>query len=149
MKEFGEKVEGVEYSKRPGSYGVIIKDNRIAVVKSSIYHRYFLIGGAIEKGETEAEALRREAIEEIGFEIEIGEKIGAATEYFYAETDKQYIAKECNFYRARLMDKIREKAENELVWINRNELDKMYHRSHQWIVEKELNSRLSQPQISV
>ena len=140
MREFGKKIAEVEYSSRIGSYAVITKANRIGVIKSEVLNKYFLVGGAIEKGETEVGALRREAIEEIGFEIEIGEKIGAATEYFYAETDKRHIAKECNFYRARLRGKIRKKAENVLIWIHRDALEQMYHRSHQWIVEKELNS---------
>lgn len=139
MKEFGAKLIGVEYAPRVGSYAVIIKDKLIGVIKSSFFDKYFLVGGGIEKGEDETSALHREAIEEIGFQITIAEKIGAATEYFYAETDKQYIAKECNFYRVRLRDKTTEKAENELIWIDRNKFDDFYHKSHQWIVEKELN----------
>ena len=41
MKEFGEKLEGVEYIKRPGSYGVIIKNGRIAVIKSKVFEQIF------------------------------------------------------------------------------------------------------------
>ncbi len=139
MKEFGERLEEVEYSPRLGSYAVIIKDNRIGVIKSSVFDKYFLVGGAIETGETEAEALRREAIEEIGFEIEVGEKLGSAVEYFYAEIDGCYIAKECNFYRGSILNRVKKNSETELIWINRNALNEMYHRSHQWIVRKELN----------
>ncbi len=72
MQEFGEKKDGVEYYVRPGSYGVLIEDNRAAVIKSELFDKYFLIGGGIKKGESEIEALRREALEEIGFKIEIG-----------------------------------------------------------------------------
>jgi 8-oxo-dGTP diphosphatase len=141
MEEFGEIVKGIEYLKRPGSYGVIIKDGRIGVVKSSVYNKYFLIGGGIENGEDEIAALRREAIEEIGFEIETGEKIGKATEYFYAEKDKQYIAKECNFYRVAILNKSADKAESELIWIGQNRLGELYHKSHRWIIEKELETK--------
>jgi 8-oxo-dGTP diphosphatase len=140
VKEFGAKLTGVEYARRVGSYAVIIKDKRVGVIKSGVFDKYFLVGGGIEKGENELDALHREAIEEIGIQITIEEKIGAATEFFYAETDRQYIAKECNFYRVRLQDKITEKAENKLIWIGRNEFDEIYHKCHQWIVKKELNS---------
>jgi 8-oxo-dGTP diphosphatase len=138
MKEFGEKIKGARYYARPGSYGVIVKDNRVGVIKSSVFDKYFLIGGGIKKGETETEALRREAIEEIGFEIEIGGKIGAATDYFYAELDEKYIAKVCNFYRIALVGKIERTIEAKLVWITKDGLGNMYHKSHQWIAEREL-----------
>jgi len=138
MKEFGEKVKGVEYSRRPGSYGVIIKDGEIGVVKSSGYDTYFLVGGGIDAGENETETLCREAIEEIGFRIEVGEKIGEAIEYLYVEQINQYIAKECNFYRVSLTAEAEEKGKHKLVWISRDELNQMHHQSYRWIVEQEL-----------
>jgi 8-oxo-dGTP diphosphatase len=138
MKEFGEKVEGAEYLRRAGSYAVIIDDERIGVLKASGYDTYFLVGGGIDAGESETETLRREAAEEIGFQLEVGEKTGEAVEYFYSAREKQYVAKECNFYRARLMNETKEKGKHELVWITRDELDRMHHQSYQWILEKEL-----------
>ena len=74
MREFGEKIEGFDYCSRPGSYGIIIANNRVGVIKSKVSDKYFLVGGGIDDGESETEALRREAFEEIGFEIEILEK---------------------------------------------------------------------------
>jgi 8-oxo-dGTP diphosphatase len=141
MKEFGKKVKGIEYTKRPGSYGIIIKDGRIGVVKSSGYYTYFLVGGGVEEGEDETQTLRREAIEEIGFQLEVREKIGAAIEYLYVEEEKEYIAKECNFYRVLLADKTEEKGKHKLVWITKDRLDEMHHRSYQWIIEKELKQQ--------
>jgi 8-oxo-dGTP diphosphatase len=138
MKEFGEKVKGVEYSARPGSYGVIVKDGRIGVVESRGYDTYFLVGGGIESGESETETLRREAIEEIGFQIEIGEKIGEAIEYFYSEAEKRHVAKECHFYRVSLTDEADEKGKHKLAWITGDKLGEMHHRSYRWIVEQEL-----------
>ncbi|MEO6589011.1 MAG: NUDIX hydrolase, partial [Pyrinomonadaceae bacterium] len=72
-------------------------------------------------------------------EIEIGEKLGSAIEYFYAEIDKCYIAKECNFYLASVLSRVKKNSETELIWISQDALNGMYHRSHQWIVGKELN----------
>jgi 8-oxo-dGTP diphosphatase len=138
VQTFGEKLAGIEYFYRPGSYGLIIRENSVGVVKSARSGKYFLVGGGHDPGESETAALRREAREEIGFEIEILEKIDAAIEYFYAENDCQYVAKECHFYRVRLLDKTRETTESELLWIDKNRLGEMYHRSHQWIAEREL-----------
>jgi 8-oxo-dGTP diphosphatase len=138
MKEFGEKIKGVRYTKRPGSYGVAINDGRVAVIKSSVFGKYFLIGGAIEEGEDEREALRREALEEIGFEIETGERIGEAVEYFQSKDGGQYIVKECRFYRISILNKVKKKTEHKLIWINRDELGELYHESQRWIVDVEL-----------
>ena len=138
MKEFGEKEKDVEYARRPGSYAVIIKDGRIGVLKAKGYDTFFLVGGGIDANESETETLRREAAEEIGFQIEIGEKIGTAIEYFYSERENRYVAKECHFYRVRLINETEEKGKHELIWIARNELDRMHHQSYRWIIEQEL-----------
>jgi 8-oxo-dGTP diphosphatase len=138
VREFGEKIEGVEYRARPSSYALIVEENRVGVVQSPRTGKYFLIGGGQDAGESEAEALRREAREEIGYEIEIQEKIGAAIEYFYAENDRQYFAKKCNFYRTRLLGKNGNEAEGELLWLGAGELGEMFHRSHEWIAAREL-----------
>lgn len=139
MQRFGERIEGIEYLPKVGSYAVILEENRIGVIKSKVLDKYFLVGGAIEKGETETEALQREAIEEIGFEIEIGEKLESAVEYFYAGIDKCHIAKECNFYRVSVIKEINKLAETKLLWIKRDKLNEIYHQSHQWIIKKQLN----------
>ena len=138
MKEFGERVEGVEYSKRPGCYGVIIKNGRIGVLKPDGYDTYFLTGGGIEEGENEREALRREAAEEIGYEIVIGEKIGEAQEYFYSKSEERHVVKECRFYRVSLLNDTKIESKYELVWIDQDELKIMHHQCYRWIVEKEL-----------
>jgi 8-oxo-dGTP diphosphatase len=141
MREFGEKLNGIEYIERPGSYGVLIEDGRIGVVKSKGYETYFLTGGGIDAGESETETLRREAREEIGFEIEIGEKIGAAREYFYSNGEKKYTVKKCYFYRVRLVGESDGKGKHELVWITKSDLDRLHHECYRWIVERELQTK--------
>ena len=140
MKRFGEKISGVRYRRRPGAYGVVIKDDLIGVVKPAEYDAYFLIGGGIDPGENPPEALRREAREETGFDIEIGEKIGEALEYFYSKTEETHVAKECHFYRVSLARETGEKGEHELIWITKNEIHRLRHESFRWIIERELNS---------
>jgi 8-oxo-dGTP diphosphatase len=141
MKYFGEKLPDVQYIHRIGSYAVIIENNCLAVVPSDV-SGFMLIGGGLEEGESETDGLRREAIEEIGFELKIGEKLGVATEYLWAEIDQKYFAKECHFYRAELMEKINSETEDELIWLPPERLGEMYHQCHQWIVEEELKHRL-------
>ena len=71
-KVFGVK-KNVKYVDRKGSYVVPIKDNKIAVVKTS--KGYFLLGGAMKAGETEEECLIRECLEESGYEVKVGKCI--------------------------------------------------------------------------
>jgi 8-oxo-dGTP diphosphatase len=138
MKEFGEKVEGVQYSRRPGCYGVVIKGGAVGVIKPDDYDTYFLPGGGIDEGENERETLRREALEEIGREIEIFEKLGEAEEYVFSKAEKKYIVKECHFYRFSLRNESKTESKYELLWIRGNELEKMHFESYRWIAEKEL-----------
>jgi 8-oxo-dGTP diphosphatase len=138
MKKFGEKLEGVEYKKRTGSYGVLVKDGRAGVISRKDYDTYFLTGGGIEEGEDERATIRREALEEIGVELEVGERLGEAVQFFYLAGENEYIAQECRFYRAFIKGEKKGGAKYELVWIDRNELAKMHHECYRWILENEL-----------
>ena len=59
MIRIGTKIENVQYAKRDGVYAIIERenDNKIAIATDG---DYFFLGGGIEEGETEIEALRRE-----------------------------------------------------------------------------------------
>jgi len=143
MRDFGEKLPDVQYFPRVGSYAVIIENERIAVVPSDTLKGFMLIGGGLENGESEIAGLCREALEEVGFKISVGEKIGTATEYLYAEIDQKYFAKECHFYRAQLGEKVNSTPEYDLIWIGIDKLPEMYHQSHKWIIESQLLTELS------
>ncbi len=97
MLEFGKKLPGKNYTSRPGAYVVIINNNnQIGVVINQ--DGYCLVGGGIETNE----ALHREAREEVGAKIYKVEKIGEATEHFFAEKQNEYYSKKGHFYKARL-----------------------------------------------
>ncbi|MGN0374588.1 MAG: NUDIX domain-containing protein [Butyrivibrio sp.] len=55
--------------KRPSVRGVIIRDEKIALVHSEKYDYYKIPGGGIEGDETQAETLIREVREEVGLEV--------------------------------------------------------------------------------
>ena len=71
MKYVGSKEENVEYRKRPGAYAIIVANNSDKVGIVTDGEDYFYLGGGIEKGEKELEALKRELIEESGHTIKI------------------------------------------------------------------------------
>jgi 8-oxo-dGTP pyrophosphatase MutT (NUDIX family) len=64
-------------------------------------NEYKFPGGGIEESETIEEALKREVLEEVGYNVmKIGEKIGIITEYGIALEDKKNIFKMISEYYA-------------------------------------------------
>ncbi|WP_061809431.1 NUDIX hydrolase [Rossellomorea vietnamensis] len=68
-----------KYHRAFGVYGIYIEDGKLLVIHKGAgpyINRFDLPGGSLEEGESLAEAMRREFIEETGIEIEIEEQIG-------------------------------------------------------------------------
>lgn len=69
---------------------IIVKDGRILAVKrgenknKDVAFRYEFPGGKIEQGETPEQALRRELLEEMNYDIQVGEKF-ASVSYEYKD----------------------------------------------------------------
>ena len=83
---FGAPQPGVDYGARPGAYGVAFDDAGRAgmvFVHSANSSVYILLGGGIELGESEAECVRREFMEEIGYSVTVGEKVCVGEEYTF------------------------------------------------------------------
>ncbi len=77
---FEKIIEGYRYIDRPGSYAIILDaTKRVAVVRNSL--GYFLPGGGQVLGESPIEAVKREVLEECGFDIEVLYKIGNADQF--------------------------------------------------------------------
>lgn len=64
---------------------IIVKDGRILAVKrgenknKAVAYKYEFPGGKIEQGETPQQALKRELIEEMNYDIEVGEEFMSVT----------------------------------------------------------------------
>lgn len=137
IPEFGTKQDGVDYIDRPGVYAVIENNDRqIAVIKTS--NRYFLPGGGIDIGESDIEALRREVVEETGYQVSILREIGEAVEYIDVEREGKHYKIRSRFYRVQLRSKVRNGIEKDhrLVWLLLEDVMKLLKRQGQvWIIE--------------
>lgn len=135
-KTFGEKISGAHYLDRAGAYLICVKDKKVLTVKTS--KGYFLLGGGIEAGENHEECLRREALEEIGYSIEIGSYLFAADTYCIHERIG-YFHPIQYYYSGALIEKVQEPVEEDhsLEWLPYEEIEsKMYVRQQIWAVKQ-------------
>lgn len=79
-KTFGEPQPRISYEHRPGAYGIVQNSNgEIGVIQTP--RGYFLIGGGFEANETAQECLKREFLEETGYDVQIEDKICVVASY--------------------------------------------------------------------
>ena len=125
---------------RPGAYAIIQDGaNAIALVRTK--QGYLLPGGGVEAYEGLEAALRREIVEELGYQSSIGEKICHAVQYLYSEAEHDYFRKVGHFFRATLIEKVCEPTEmnHELVWCPPHEsLTKLAQEFQAWAVRQAL-----------
>lgn len=141
MKYIGEKLKNIEYTKRPGAYAIIERkeDNKIGIVTDG---DFFFLGGGIEKGETEEDALRRELIEESGYSIKNIHKFDEVGSYIYAEK-RGYIEVIAYVYTAEFDKKIAEPIEKDhtVLWVNSKDyVGKMCREWQEYILKKYINN---------
>lgn len=138
VHKFGNKLSGIDYIDRPGVYAVVKNDHQqFAVIETS--NGYFLPGGGIDAGETEIDALKRELVEEIGYQISVMAEIGASVEHIVFSKDKKYYQIRSKFFKVHLDSKIEEGIEKDhrLVWLSQEDALKLLTRQSQvWAVQK-------------
>ena len=137
---FGAPRPGVDYGARPGAYGVAFDGaGRAGMVfvhfaDSSVY---ILLGGGIEPGESEAECVRREVMEEIGYPATVGEKVCVGEEYTFTRQGKIPFHPIGHIYLMELGEKAAQgESGRELVWLPVEECRKKMVLDYQsWAVE--------------
>lgn len=141
MKSFGKRNDKLIYRRRVGAYAVILnQDGKYLVIECSEGY-LFLVGGGIEKGENPVVALKREAIEEIGFSLNIGEFIGKAEKHWvspqYSDLSQHNIG---YFYACTLVDKVQTPLETEpMRWVSLETLEKkLFHEHHLYMLKKKI-----------
>lgn len=100
----------------------VVKGGKVLALRrsdgnESVIHKFEFVGGKIEEGETPQEALKRECMEELSLEIEVGERL-STVEYEYSDYSvvlSVYCAKPLSDYKVKIHE--------EEKWVSYNELD--------------------------
>ncbi|MBM3257337.1 MAG: NUDIX domain-containing protein [Candidatus Liptonbacteria bacterium] len=133
IPQFGTKQEGIPYVDRPSAYALIMRaDGRIPVIEDE--GKYFLLGGGLEAGESEEEALRREIFEEAGREMLSFSFLGKANQY--VDAPEGHFNKLGVFYRVEMRDEKKMEHDPSFQWITIEEF--RAHAAHEaqvWAIE--------------
>ena len=134
-KIFGTN-EGVEYTHRKGAYLIPIKNDCIGVIQTP--KGFFLLGGAIENGETDSLCIMRECMEEAGYSVFIRKKVCSA-ETYTKHPVIGYFHPIQTYYLGELIEQKQNPTESEhkLVWMNYSNLKgKMCVEMQNWALEQ-------------
>ena len=140
IKTFGQKLPDIIYTDREGAYLIVIRDGKLATTKAPKGH--YLPGGGIMENESHHDCIIREAREETGFEVMVGEYLCTADKY-WKNSDKGYFHPIQHYYAGDLGEKLGESEENDthFEWLDLSQLDeKMVVDVQIWAVKKYLKS---------
>ena len=110
------------------SSGVIVKDGKMLVARSRKFDGYVFFGGHIMLGENSRTAIVREAIEELGFDVEISKLICVNENIFINEVNA--LAHEIAFYY--LLDPVGDVPEQDFEYVEHEDGNKFVHK-YKWI----------------
>ena len=131
---FGTK-EPVEYKDRTGAYLIPIRDDCIGVVQTP--KGYFLLGGGMDHNESDEACIIRECLEEAGYTVSIGQKLGSAETYYKAPVIG-YFHPIQTYYAGTLLEQIQSPTESDhrFLWIPYEELKgRMYLEMQNWAID--------------
>lgn len=104
----GEKLENTKYDFRETCFGIYLQDGKMLLVKKN--NQFSFIGGGIEEGETHEECLKREFIEESGYEL-LNIKPFVTIDCFWLAGGKWPLESLANFYIVEIGQKVCEPTE--------------------------------------
>ncbi|MGL9747271.1 NUDIX hydrolase [Enterococcus sp. DIV0170] len=144
---FGVKEAEKDYQARYAAYAILMnEDEKIALIQAP-NGAYFLPGGEIEGNETKEEAIEREMMEELGFEVDLSDYLGQADEYFYSRHRGTFFYNPGYFYATKNWKQVSAPLEegNNSSWESpQTAIELLKRGSHKWAVKEWLKKKLSE-----
>ena len=145
-QQFGERLKGEVYLRRPGAYGVAFDEmNRVLVIE--VESGLFLPGGGLHDGESTELALRREILEETGFEIEIAGELGCANQFVTSVREGTSFNKIGAFFLVELKNQVSApwETDHSLLWLTADEaMARLRDDNHRWALERAITTKHAQ-----
>lgn len=144
MLRIGQKVEGEVYKKRPSAYVIIERDeDELVAIATDDEGTYFLLGGGIEAGESELDAIKREVIEESGYSIYNIRLFDKLTSWSHSDRIG-YLDVAATIYLAKFKEKVAEPVEidHKVMWVSPADyVGKLYHEFQNYALEKYIEKK--------
>lgn len=147
LLQFGERLPDRDYAFRATAFGVVLKGGLLACARVERGENSYLDlpGGAIDAGETEAEALAREFVEETGLTIRVGERLMEAAQ-FVLKSDGRTVNNTGGFWTGEVVSHdpaAKREEDHQLLWVDPFEAVKtLRHEAHAWAVALMLRRRV-------
>lgn len=137
MVRIGNKIKNTTYKKRKCAYIIIEReeDNKIAIATDGLF---FLLGGGLENDENEIQALKRELLEETGYEIKNIIFFDKVTSWIL-DPKRGYLDITATIYIGKFDKKVIEPIEldHKILWVNPCDYkNKLYHDYQKYILNK-------------
>ncbi len=149
--QFGTPDPDRDYKDRPTAFGIVLKEGKVACVRVEKDGAFDLDlpGGALDPGETPAQALVREFGEETGLVVRAGDAYGCAAQ-FWIKPSGEAVNNLAHFFVAELMGEdaaLKIEDDHTLVWMAADEAVRtLRHDYHAWALLSYL--RRLQPWVS-
>lgn len=100
--------DGSEILWRPTIHGLAIQDNKLFVIRPFGSTIFEPPGGKIELGETRESAIRREFLEETGYQAEPLELFGFGEKWLFHQREKKFYHMLMQFWTVQIGEKVQE-----------------------------------------
>jgi 8-oxo-dGTP pyrophosphatase MutT (NUDIX family) len=92
----------------------------------------------MDPGETIADTIIRETLEECGLLVRVGSRTGAAVQFAWSESEQTYFEKRCTFVNAIVLgpDESKLQPDHEVLWVDAETARAMLtHEAHAWVIK--------------
>ncbi|AMO86680.1 RNA pyrophosphohydrolase [Solibacillus isronensis B3W22] len=131
----------MQYKLWNGASAIIIRDNRVLMIRTIDSNSWSIPSGGVEVGETLEEACIREVAEETGYEVKIVKELHTKKTIIkeYKVTTQYFL---CEITGGDIQYKDPDEEIEEISWMNRNEISKLIYTypEDQEVIEQLLSS---------
>jgi 8-oxo-dGTP pyrophosphatase MutT (NUDIX family) len=135
---FGTPWPGRAYTGRVGAYGVARSAHGLIAAVEDVGGRLYFPGGGALPGESAASALEREAREECGWMVAVGELLGRAFQLIDTEREGRFLL-DARYFQLSILSAYHAPAEHRVVWLPAETCAERMHRAcDRWLADRRL-----------